>query len=348
MTTPRERRARADPGASSASGPSDPLDARPPHDQESSPRPRAWVQRGIHVFERARLTRVWRAVSRFTQVGGGVLSAGMSYQALFAVFAGLWLGFSAIGIWLRDRTELLDSLVDQINMFVPGLIGREQNSLVSLQDLLGASAVSVGGIIASISLAFVAVLWFTGTRRAIRITFDLEVKEYRNWFLLKLRDLVLALGFSLAIVISSALTLVSTNVFDTVLDWLGWGHDSWIVGGLGTVARYAAMYAFDVIVLMAMFRYLAEVRVPRTHLLAGCALGAGATFLLKIAGAALLSNVTSNPLLAPFAVVIGLLLWFNFICRTLLLTASWIATGEDDQLGLPEAGPLAPTPGPVA
>lgn len=338
MTTPREHRVRADTGASSVSGRRGALDARPQRGDTDTGRTRALLEGGKRRWERARRSRAWRTVSRFTQVGGGVLSAGMSYQALFAVFAGLWLGFSAIGIWLRDREDLLDTLVDQINTFVPGLIGQSKNSLVSLQDLLNAPAVSVGSVIAGASLAFVAVLWFTGTRRAIRITFDLEVKEYRNWFLLKFRDLVLALCFSLAIIVSSALTLVSTSVFDTVLDWLGWGYDSWIVGGLGTAARYVAMYAFDVVVLMAMFRYLAEVRVPRRHLLVGCAAGAAATFLLKVAGAALLNGVTSNPLLAPFAVVIGLLLWFNFICRILLLTASWIATGEDEELGLPESG----------
>lgn len=326
MTTPRESAAAAAPGASSS---------------EDSGRTRVVIESGKQKWAWARRTRIWRTVSRFTQVGGGVLSAGMSYQALFAVFAGLWLGFSALGIWLRGRDELLETLVSQINMLVPGLIGDSDSSLVSVRSLLSAPGVSLGSVLAGASLAFVAVLWFTGTRRAIRITFGLEVKEYRNWFLLKFRDLVLAVCFSLAILVSSALTLVSTNVFDAVLDWFGWGHDSWIVGGLGTFARYAAMYVFDVIVLMAMFRYLAEIRVPRVHLLVGCGVGAAATFLLKIAGAALLNGVTSNPLLAPFAVLVGLLLWFNFVCRVLLLTASWIATGENEELGLPEQGAAA-------
>lgn len=347
--------AREDPGASSfrASSPSAPssrasskrspasraarrraLDARPPHEpHEENGRARELLAEGRQKWQWARRTRVWRTISRFTQVGGGVLSAGMSYQALFAVFAGLWLGFSVLGIWLRGRDELLDTLVDQINLFVPGLIGEGEGSLVSVDILLNAPGVSLGSVLAGASLAFVAVLWFTGTRRAIRITFGLEVKEYRNWLLLKLRDVVLAVCFSLAIIVSAGLTVISSNLFDHLLGWLGWDPDSWIAGGLGTLARYAAMYAFDGIVLMAVFRYLAEIRVPRLHLVVGCALGAGATFLLKIAGAALLGGATNNPLLAPFAVLVGLLLWFNLICRSLLLTAAWIATGEDKELG---------------
>ncbi|MBK0420112.1 YihY/virulence factor BrkB family protein [Leucobacter sp. CSA1] len=340
MTKPRDpdAHASADPGASSSRASRRRLlDARPPRSEAEIGRTRELIAEGRQRWQWARRTRVWRTVSRFTQVGGGVLSAGMSYQALFAVFAGLWLGFSVLGIWLRGRTELLDTLVQQLNLLVPGLIGDDGSSLVSLHSLLNAPAVSIGSVVAGASLAFVAVLWFTGTRRAIRIIFGLEVKEYRNWFLLKMRDLVLAVCFSLAILVSAGLTVVSSNLFDVLLDWLAWDPDSWIVGGLGTFARYAAMYVFDAVVLMAMFRFLAEIRVPRAHLLIGCALGAGVTFLLKIAGAAALGGASSNPLLASFAVFVGLLLWFNFICRALLLTASWIATGEDAELGRPEA-----------
>ena len=62
----------------------------------------AWLQR----------TRPYRAFSHFTDVGGSVLSAGMSYQALFAVFAALWLGFSVFGVMLAGRPELLETLLE--------------------------------------------------------------------------------------------------------------------------------------------------------------------------------------------------------------------------------------------
>ena len=105
---------------------------------------------------------------------------------------------------------------------------------------------------------------------------------------------------------------------------------------MGSLARYAAVFVFDVLVLMAMHRYLAEVRVPRMRLLFGCALGGAALLGLKILGSTLLGGSTSNPLLTSFALFIGVLLWFNLVCRVLLLTAAWIATGVDRQLGLPQ------------
>lgn len=287
-------------------------------------------------------TRPYRSFSHFTDVGGSVLSAGMSYQALFAVFAGLWVGFGVFGIVLSGRPELLRSLIDQINLFVPGLIGEQ--GLVDPGDLIGLqSTFNLGSAVAAVALLWVVMNWFTGTRRAVRLIFGLDVKQYRNAVVLKLRDFLLAIVFGLAILVSAALTVLSSNFTDAIFGWLGWSSENWLLGKMGGFARYAALYLFDVIVLMAMHRFLAEVRVPRLRLLMGCALGGAALLGLKMLGTLLLGGASSNPLLAPFVLIVGLLIWFNFICRVVLLTAAWIATGLDGSLGLPavpgEAGP---------
>jgi membrane protein len=257
----------------------------------------------------------------------------MSYQALFAVFAALWVGFGVFGIVLAGRPELLQSLINQINVFVPGLIG--EDGLVRSDVLLEARTFNWVSIIAGASLLWVMLNWFTGTRRAIRIIFGLDVKQYRNAVSLKLRDLVLALLFGVAILVSAAFTVLSTNLTATMFDWLGWDPDNWLLSSMGRLTRYGAMYLFDVLVLMAMHRYLAEVSVPKWKLLSGCAIGGAALLGLKVLGAVLLGGSSSNPLLVSFAVLIGVLIWFNFICRVLLLTAAWIATGLDRELGLP-------------
>lgn len=286
-----------------------------------------WVQR----------TRPWRAFSHFTNVGGSVLTGGMSYQALFAVFAGLYLGFGIFGIFLRGHPDLLQTLITQINMLVPGLLGDGKDSAVQISLLLQTRGLDWTSIVAGASLLWVAMNWFTGTRRSIRIIFGLEVKEYRNALLLKLRDLVLAIGFFIAILVSAVLTVASSGISDWFFSLIGVNPDGWFFGWLGSLVRYGAMFVFDVLVLIAMHRFLAEVYVPRWPLITGCALGGAALLGLKILGGALLGGASSNPLLATFAVFIGLLIWFNLICRTLLLTASWIATGQDRTLGLPES-----------
>ena len=293
------------------------------------------VARGREGWRWVQRLRPWRAWSHFTDVGGGVLSAGMSYQAVFAVFAALWVGFGIFGAWLRGRTDLLDSLIEQINRLVPGLLGDGTNAVVSVTTLLGERSLDWTSAIAAASLLWVTLTWFTGTRRAIRIIFGLEVKQYRNAALLKLRDFLLAVIFFAALLVSAALTVASTNLTNVLLDWFGASPDNWLVGGVGITVRYGALYLFDVLILLAIHWFLAEVRTPGWSMIWGCALGGAGLFGLKLLGTLLLGGASSNPLLASFAVIIGLLIWFNLVCRTLLLTAAWIATGQDRTLGLP-------------
>ena len=274
-----------------------------------------------------------RAYGHFVNVGGSVLTAGMSYQALFAVFAAVWVGFGVFGIMLSSQPEMLDAVIRQINQLVPGLLG--EDGVISTQTLLDDRGFDWTRVVASASLLWVAVSWFTGTRRSIRIIFGLEVRQYRNAVLLKLRDLALAIGFSLAILASSALTVLGADLSSSLLELFGLRDDHWLVGGVGTSARLAAMYVFDVLLLVAIHYWLAEIRISFWALLRGCALGALGMLVLKVLGGALLGGASSNPLLASFAVLIGLLIWFNLICRMLLLTSSWIATGQDPELGLP-------------
>lgn len=288
---------------------------------------------GVLVWGFVTRTRPVRTYGHFVNVGGGVLTAGMSYQALFAVFAALWVGFGVFGIMLNAQPEMLDALVRQINQLVPGLLG--EDGVISLRSLLDDRGFDWTRVVASASLLWVAVSWFTGTRRSIRIIFGLEVRQYRNAVLLKLLDFALAIGFSLAILASAALTVIGSDVSSSLLETFGLRSDHWLVSGVGTLVRLGAMYVFDVLLLVAIHYWLAEVRVPFWALLRGCALGALGMLVLKVLGGALLGGASSNPLLASFAVLIGLLIWFNLICRMLLLTSSWIASGQDPELGLP-------------
>ncbi|MGI8393647.1 YihY/virulence factor BrkB family protein [Leucobacter sp. W1038] len=290
-----------------------------------------WRSQGRQWWSGVRRLRPMRAFFHFVDVGGNVLSAGMSYQAVFAVFAALWVGFGVLGVWLRTRTELLASLIEQINLLVPGLLG--EDGVVSVSTLLSERSFDWTSIAAGVALLWVTITWFTGTRRSIRIIFGLDVREYRGAFILKVRDLILALLFFAALLVSAVLTVFSSNITEWLLSVFNISPDNWLIGGFGVTARYALLYVFDVAVLLGIHVFLAEVRVRRWHLLWGCALGGAVLLGLKVLGTWLLTGTSSNPLLASFAVLIGLLLWFNLICRTLLLTASWIATGVDRELG---------------
>jgi membrane protein len=51
---------------------------------------------------------------------------------------------------------------------------------------------------------------------------------------------------------------------------------------------------------------------------------------LRFFASALLDGVAKNPLLAPFAVVLGLFVWFFFLSQVYLVAVAWGAVGMAD------------------
>jgi membrane protein len=282
-----------------------------------------WVQR----------SRPMRANTHLSAVGGSVFSAGMSFQALFAVFAALWVGFSVFGIYLRGNKRLLDMLLKQLDTLVPGLFG--QNGAVKVDELIHGSAITWSSAVAAVSLIFLVITWFTSTRTTVRIIFGLESMQYKNAILLKLRDLGLAFIFGLLLVLSAVLTIVGSTLMNSILSAFGVPEDSWVMGWVGALVRYGVLIGIDMCVIFLIHRLLAEVQAPRKQLWLGSLIGALAMFVIKVLGTSLLGGATKNPLLASFAVIIGMLIWFNLLCRVLLFTSSWIAVGRDKSIGLP-------------
>ena len=68
----------------------------------------------------------------------------------------------------------------------------------------------------------------------------------------------------------------------------------------------------------------------RTTLVVVNVLGALALGVLKVLAGSLLTLTSSNPLLASFAVLVGLLIWFNLVCAVILLGASWVVVTATD------------------
>ena len=55
-------------------------------------------------------------------------------------------------------------------------------------------------------------------------------------------------------------------------------------------------------------------------------MGAVGFEVLKLLGTFLIARTTENPMYATFGVVVGLLVWINFVSRVLIYAAAWTAT----------------------
>ncbi|QEO08672.1 YihY/virulence factor BrkB family protein [Protaetiibacter larvae] len=295
----------------------------------------AWVQRVVAWVMRLKPVRVFLDYSEHR---GPLLAAGLSNQAVFAVFAALWVTFSVFGIVLAGNTELREALFELIATAVPGLIDVGEGGAIDPADLVNPSVLSWTGAIALVGLFFTALGWLASARDAIRLLGDLPGPR-TNFLLLKLKDLGLAIGFGALLVVSAALSVFATQALGGVLDWLGIRDDT-AATVTARVLSVLVMFTLDAVVLGGLYRILAGVHIPLRQLAGGALLGALALGVLKILGTALLGGATNNPLLASFAVIIGLLIWFTLVCQVILIAASWVFVSMADA-GLPLDAKLA-------
>src|SRR5690554_5543944 len=92
-------------------------------------------------------TRPVRAFLHFSERRGSILAQGLSFQALFAVFAAIWVGFATVGLVLRGNEHLANAFFDLIATSVPGLIDWDGvEGIIEPSQLLEAQLLGITGV----------------------------------------------------------------------------------------------------------------------------------------------------------------------------------------------------------
>ncbi|RRJ86837.1 YihY/virulence factor BrkB family protein [Gulosibacter macacae] len=276
-----------------------------------------------------RSTRPLRVVQHWNESRGGLLAGGMAYAALFSFFAAIWVFFSIAGIVLANRPDLVELIIEFLADSVPGLIG--DGGVISADTLMNMSAsFTIAGIIALASTLWTALNFLNGARVSVRAVFDLPPKAETNIVLMKLRDVAIVGLFGFTLMLSAMITAASSGLIAwAVRDFLAID----LGGGLQFLIRGGSIVIgvlFDAVVFALVLRVMCQIRIPKRFLWSGALVGGIATQVLKQAGSLLLGGASSNPLLATFAALLGVLVFFNFACMVLLLTASWVKVSMDD------------------
>ena len=286
----------------------------------------ALTQRTLGLFP----VRVWR---HFLQHNGFLLAAGVSYQALFAIFAAIYLAFAIAGLWLGGSTEAVDGMIDIINSYIPNLIQDEGGVFTpqQVQEIAASTTglLSITGLIALGTVIWTAIGWVTFSRRATRDIFGLP-PDRRSYVLLKARDLLAALIFGASLIAGSLLSSASAVALSWILSLLGWGS---ALDGLTSIRIGTVLVSFALLsgALAAMVRFLTGTSLHWGTIWPGALLGGGAMTILQFGAGFLLSYTPTNPLLATFAIFIGLLLWFRVNGVVMLVASSWIAVTAKDR-----------------
>jgi membrane protein len=280
------------------------------------------------LVDRAKAVQAWwtttrpaRALAQYGVQRGALLCGGMAYSALFSLFAGLTIFYTAFMAFLGNREELREEVFAQIDKAIPGLIdtGDGSGGILQPDELILKSGFDLPSIIAVVVLLFSAISFMAALRTSTRAMFSLT-DVGQNPVLSKLRELGGFAVLGLAVVVSAAATVVVQTLGATLFG------DGVLASVLVPVVGILVGLVFDALVVLLVFRFVAGVRPPRKDLYVGALTAAVAFGALRYLGTSIIVGSSSrNALLGSFATFVTILLLANFVTRILLMVAAWIA-----------------------
>ena len=279
-------------------------------------------------------TRVARALGRYGAANGALLTGGIAYSALFSIFAALVVGLSIFMAVLGSDEQLRQAVLDALDSALPGIVDTGDGGLVSLDSLQfspGASIVTA--VVGFLVLLNAATSVMAALRTGIRAMFGI-VAPGENILVAKLRDLAGFLALALAVVLTAALGIAVGAAGSVVAGLVGLA-DAPVTQVLLRVLGHLVALAVDLAVVVVLVRGLGGARPPRRDLLIGSLVVAVGAGVIRFLGTTIVGSVSDNPLLAPFAAIVTLLLWVNLVVRVLLMACAWTANPP----AVPEIGP---------
>lgn len=269
-----------------------------------------------------------RALLLYLERRGPMLADSVTYRALFSVFAGVLLGFSVAGLFLSGNPQLLQALIDAVDSAIPGLIGEE--GIIDPSSITIPLGLGIATILSIIALVGAAIGAIGSLRAAFRALADmLNDDVFFVWVLL--RNLIIAIGIGAAFAASAVLSFFANAGIGALSEWLGLSeHNPISVIGTRAVSVFL-IFVLDAAAIAVLFRTLSGVKPSLRALLPGAIYGAIGLTILQQLSSLFVAGAGANPLLASFASLIALLLWFNLSAQVILLAGAYIITSVDEE-----------------
>lgn len=280
-----------------------------------------------------------RIFQLFSTRFGPVMAAGSAYNMFFSITSLLVAGFSIFGIIAAGNTQLQDQVVNAVAKAVPNLIDTGNGGLATKEQLFSSTGGYSWALVISLATSLITSLgWINGLRQGMRGVYGVGPLT-DNGLLVKLKDLGTLVILGVALIATTLIGAAVTGATQIIMNWmhLESGFAEFIIQLIG----FLVMLALDMIVAVILFRMASGISMPRkAMLIAALVAGLGST-ILRLFSAQLIGGVANKPLLAPFAVILGLFVWFYFLSQVYLLsTATGRVLAADEELR--EESHLAP------
>lgn len=269
-----------------------------------------------------------RAFLLYSERRGPQFADAVTYRTLFSVFAAVLLGFSVAALWLSDNPVAWQALVDALDAAIPGLVG--ENGIIDPRSIQAPAGLTIAGVLALVGLVGASIGAIGSLRTALRVLAGAATDDV-PWYWVLLRNLALAIGIGAALAASAAVTFVGALGARTVLAWFGVPDSSEVSTILPRLVSIVVVFVLDACVVAVLVRVLAGVRPSARALWAGAVLGGVGLTVLQQLSSLFVGGAASNPLLASFASLIALLLWFNLSAQVILIAGAYVITGVEEQ-----------------
>ncbi|MCE5289113.1 MAG: inner membrane protein YhjD [Nocardiaceae bacterium] len=281
-------------------------------------------------FEEERLQRPWldhliTAAMQYQSQRGDFFAAAVTYFTVLAIFPLLMISFSIAGFVLVTHPELLETARTKISNAAPGAMGDQLKSIID-QAINSRSTVGVIGLVGAL---YAGLGWMSNFRAALTEQW-LQNPPKMSFIKAKMGDLVALLGLLLTLILSVAITAVTSgSLAEKALSLVG--LDQSIVAAvfiklIGIVVGVIASWLLFVYIVARL--PLEPVTLKSA---ARAALIAAIVFeIFKQIGTLYLRSVLHSPAGAVFGPIIGIMVFAFFTYRIALFATAWAATAPEN------------------
>ncbi|MFE4196358.1 YihY/virulence factor BrkB family protein [Paenarthrobacter sp. NPDC056912] len=277
---------------------------------------------------RLNTNRAMRSFQHYSRQHGPLLSAGIGFNMFFSVTGLITTGFAVAGIVLGGSPALQDAVIDSVAAAAPGLLQVDgSDGLVDPQSLLNPSGLGWTALIAAVVTVFISLGWIASVREGLRGVMNAGPLQ-RNAVLQKLIDAGTLLLLGVMLVVSAGASLIFGTAADWLIDVLK--LDETVAGPVAATVKIVVPLILNCATAAVLFRIAGGLKLGRRAFFEGVLLAGFGTTVLQLFSTELLARSGNNPVLASFAIIIGLLIWFNLVSQVYLVSGSWSAIREAD------------------
>ena len=272
------------------------------------------------------IDRVVRMQQHYSKARGNHLAGAITYFSFLSLFPLIAIAFAVLSYVVRYYPDAQRQVESFLTENLPGLVGTGPNQLNVQQIAANGAARISAGLVGIAGLLYSGLGWLDALRESLRQMWAVEPGG-GNFVVKKLKDVVLLVLLGTAVLATTALSAVATSLSTQVLTAVGLGTGTGPQLLLQVLSVALAVLA-NTVILAIIFARLPGHRMPWKNMLTGALIAAVALEILKRFFAGLIiGNATGNPVYGTFAIVIGLLVWFNFMARIVMYGAAWCVVG---------------------